>query len=85
MKRTRLVGTLFAGILVTVTASVDATEYVAYNMDHQIVRNSHSQNTAAETHRRAAGRASGGGLLDIVFVVSNGLLGFVLLRRANHS
>ena len=84
MERSRFSGTLFTFFLVTVTASVDAS-YIAYNMDHQVSRNSHSHPVTSETHP-GAGHAnrSGGGLLELAFVVSNGVLGYVLLRRANH-
>jgi hypothetical protein len=87
MKKSGLVGTLFACVLVIITLSVNAQESIQYVTDHYILGNDGNHQVATQVNHADANRDNslGRGPLDIVFVVSNALLGFLLLRRVNNS
>jgi hypothetical protein len=87
MKKSGLVGVLFASVLLIIAITVNAQDGIQYvtdhymrgtNVNHQVTN---QVNDADGSSRRS--HAHNG--LDIVFVVSNGLLGFLLLRRVNNS
>jgi hypothetical protein len=87
MKKLGLRGLLFASALLIITITVNAHEGIQYVTDHYIRgNNGNHQVTTQVNHADGSSRRSHAhGGLDIVFVVSNALLGFLLLRRVNNS
>jgi hypothetical protein len=87
MKISSLRGSLFACILVIITISADAMEGIVDNNDDYLLQNNqnHQVTTQANPADRDSHKVPARSPLDIVFIVSNALLGFLLLRRANNS
>jgi hypothetical protein len=87
MKKSSVVGALFASIIVIIALSANARGGVTDNPDHYRPQNSthHPVMTQAQRTDRNSQRVTAPGTLDIVFVVSNALLGFLLLRKVNNS
>ena len=87
MKKSGLLGVLFASLLLIITITVNAHEGIQYVTDHYIHGNigNHQFTTQVSHADGSIRRSHGHGGLNIVFVVSNALLGFLLLRRANNS
>jgi hypothetical protein len=85
MKASNVMGTLLAGSLVMATISANAMEGVVYDAEHyKPANNTSGQVTTGVDHAdRNSDKIPAKGPLDIVFVVSNGLLGFFLLRKVN--
>ena len=85
MKKSGVAGALFAYILLIIALSANARDGVTDNPDQYEVQNSthHPVTTRAQRTDRNSQRITAPGTLDIVFVVSNALLGFLLLSKAN--
>jgi|GEM_PF-2367411 len=87
MKKSGFMGTLFAGILVIIAVSVNAREGIENGTDRHLLQ--HNENYQVTTQATHVDRNSHGspeqGALDLVFVVSSALLGFLLLRKVNNS
>jgi hypothetical protein len=85
MKKSGVTGALFASILLIIALSANAREEVTDNPDQYVLQNSnhHHLTTPAQPTDRNSHRVTAPGILDIVFVLSNALLGFLLLRKAN--
>ena len=85
MKGSDIWRVLLAGILVVMTLSVEALESVAYLNDNLRPTSSVTHQVTTEAHS-ASGKSRhspAGSPLDAVFILGNGLIGFLLLRRVN--
>ena len=82
MKKSRLLGIFSACVIAFVCASVNAAQYVVQNTnnddlsDHSVVIG-----TSLTNHKRNDSLSSG--LLNTVIIISCGLIGLFLLRKAN--
>ncbi|MGB7933289.1 MAG: hypothetical protein WCH04_13875 [Gammaproteobacteria bacterium] len=87
MKKSGIVGALFASILVIIALSANALEGITDNSDQYVLQNSKHYPITTQAQRTDGNsrRVTAPGILDIVFVVSNALLGFLLLRKVNNS
>ena len=87
MKKSGIAGTLLAAILLIIALSANARDGVTENTDQYVLRNSthHPVATRAQRTERNSQRLTAPGTLDIVFVISNALIGFLLLRKANNN
>jgi hypothetical protein len=87
MKIPSRVGTFFACLLVIVTITAEATQDIAFASDNYVLQGRTTHQVTNEVTRANSKnhRSSAGGLLDIVFVVNNAVVGFLLLRRVNNS
>jgi hypothetical protein len=85
MKISNAWGVFFACILVLTTLSVEAVESVAYLNDNLSLPRSetHQVTTNAKSASGKSRHSPAGGSLDVVFILSNALIGFLLLRRVN--
>jgi hypothetical protein len=87
MKKSGAACTFLACVLSVIALTANARDVVTDNPDQLVPQNSdHAQVTsrALRTDRNSQ-RVTVPGTLDIVFVVSNALLGFLLLRKLNNS
>jgi hypothetical protein len=86
MKKSGLMGALFAGILATTTLSANALERIENGTDHYVLQqNENLQVTTRTPHAAPNGHGSAErGVLDLAFVVGSALLGFLLLRKVNN-
>lgn len=87
MKKSGITGTLLASILVIIALSANAREGITDNPDQYMLQSSthHSVTTRMQRTDHDSQGVSAPGTLDLVFVVSNALLGFLLLRKVNNS
>jgi hypothetical protein len=72
---------------VIIVLSANVHEGITDNPDQYMVQSStqHPVTTRAQRTDRNSQRVTAPGTLDLVFVVSNALLGFLLLRKVNNS
>ena len=87
MKKSGVAGVLLIYILLIIALSANAREVITGNPDQHVLQNSkhHPVTTRSQHTDRNGQRVTVPGALDIVFVVSNALLGFLLLRKVNNS
>jgi hypothetical protein len=87
MKRSTITGALYASILVVFSLSANAREGITDNPDQYVLQNSnnHTLTNQAQGIDRSRQRVNAPGTLDVVLVISNALLGFLLLRKVNNS
>jgi hypothetical protein len=87
MKKSGIVGALFASILVIIALSANALEGLTDHSDQYALQDSKHYPITTQVQRTDGNsqRVTAPGILDIVFVVSNALLGFLLLRKVNNS
>jgi hypothetical protein len=87
MKNTGLTGTLFAGILVTITLLANAREGIDNGTGHYVLQRdeNHQVMTQAPHDDRNSHGSPERDVLDLVFVASSALLGLLLLRKVNNS
>lgn len=86
MKNPGLMGALFAGILMTSALSVSAREGIENGTDNYVLQPTENHQVTSQAPH--ADRNSHGSperdVLDLVFVASSALLGFLLLRKVNN-
>jgi hypothetical protein len=87
MKKPGITGALLASILVIIALSANAREGITDNPDQYMLQGSthHSVTTGVQRTDHDSPGVSAPGTLDLVFLVSNALLGFLLLRKVNNS
>jgi len=87
MKKLKLMRALFASVFMIIGLSANALEGITDNSDQYVLQNSkhHPVTTQAQRTDSNSQRVTAPATLDIVFVVSNALLGFLLLRKVNNS
>ena len=86
MKRSSVTGALVASILVVISLSANAREGITDNPDQYVRQNSkhHPLTIQAQGIDRNSQRVNAPGTLDTILVISNALLGFLLLRKVNN-
>jgi len=87
MKKSGVTGVLLASILVIIALSANAREGITDNPDQYMLQSSthHPVTTREQRTDRNSPGVTAPGTLDLVFVVSNALLGFLLLRKVHNS
>lgn len=87
MKKSGIVRALFASIFVIIALSANALEGYGDNSDQYVLQNSKQYPITTQAQRTDGNsqKVTASGTLDIVFIVSNALLGFLLLRKVNKS
>jgi hypothetical protein len=85
VKKSGVAAVLFTGVLLIIALSANAREGFTGNPDQRVLQDSkhHPVTTRVQRTDRNSRKVAVPGTLDIVFVISNALLGFLLLRRLN--